>query len=157
MPDLHPSEREDVVFPELRWFTPGQRIRLRIRNNSPMLLGPLASQTPSEWGLRGRVMQRPIWAASDTLAVMPDEDYPPLHPRIVRLSDVRAVNGQRWRASMPAAVKNKMYESWTVQGSTGGTYIVSWDSGIWGCTCPGWKYHGKCKHVTEKMTCKAST
>lgn len=37
-------------------------------------------------------------------------------------------------------------DSITVKGSNGETYVIS--DGV--CSCPGFKYRGKCKHVSEK-------
>jgi hypothetical protein len=37
--------------------------------------------------------------------------------------------------------------SYEVQGSKGNTYIVSDNGGTWTCTCPGFGWRRKCKHV----------
>lgn len=39
--------------------------------------------------------------------------------------------------------------SWKFEGSKGNTYIVTNDGGHYRCTCPGFKYRGKCKHSDE--------
>ena len=38
---------------------------------------------------------------------------------------------------------------WTVSGSKGNQYTVSWDAGRWSCTCPGHGFRGRCRHVDE--------
>jgi hypothetical protein len=40
---------------------------------------------------------------------------------------------------------------WTVQGSKGQTYTVQEFGGSWRCTCPGYQYRRKCRHITEKQ------
>ena len=42
-------------------------------------------------------------------------------------------------------------ESWEVQGSRGDTYTVSYDGHVWRCTCAGFGWRRKCRHITEKM------
>ena len=41
--------------------------------------------------------------------------------------------------------------SWDVQGSKGNTYTVTHDGHVWGCSCPGFGWRRKCRHVTQKM------
>jgi hypothetical protein len=38
---------------------------------------------------------------------------------------------------------------WTVAGSKGNKYFVNLSVGQWSCTCPGFGFRGKCRHVTE--------
>lgn len=35
-------------------------------------------------------------------------------------------------------------------GSSDRLYIIAQQSadGVWGCSCPGWRHHRKCKHLT---------
>ena len=40
--------------------------------------------------------------------------------------------------------------SWQVAGSKGNAYTVSEANGIWSCSCSGFMFRGKCKHVAEK-------
>ena len=40
-------------------------------------------------------------------------------------------------------------KTWKFTGSKGDTYIVTEDNGNYTCTCPGFKYRGRCKHSTE--------
>jgi hypothetical protein len=38
---------------------------------------------------------------------------------------------------------------WTVTGSRGDQYQVNRQGTNWRCTCTGFKYHGRCKHVDQ--------
>lgn len=40
-------------------------------------------------------------------------------------------------------------QTWTVAGSKGGEYIVSLDGGRWSCTCSGFQFRSRCRHVDE--------
>jgi hypothetical protein len=42
--------------------------------------------------------------------------------------------------------------TWEVAGSKGGTYTVTEDAGTWSCTCSGFTFRGRCRHVTEIQT-----
>ena len=41
---------------------------------------------------------------------------------------------------------------WEVSGSRGNTYIVEKVDGVLRCSCPGYLYHGQCRHVNEIAT-----
>ena len=43
-------------------------------------------------------------------------------------------------------------ESWEVKGSTGKTYTVTHRNEAWLCTCTGFTYRRKCKHIEEQKT-----
>jgi len=38
---------------------------------------------------------------------------------------------------------------WIVEGSTGKSYFVRYKDREWHCTCPGYKWRKKCRHITE--------
>lgn len=40
-------------------------------------------------------------------------------------------------------------KTWTLKGSKGDTYIVTEENGQLSCTCPGFQFRGKCKHLEE--------
>lgn len=40
-------------------------------------------------------------------------------------------------------------KSWVIEGSKGHKYVVSQDDLGYNCSCVGFKYHGKCKHIDE--------
>ena len=42
-------------------------------------------------------------------------------------------------------------ESWEVTGSSGSSYTVSLRQGLWSCTCAGFGWRRRCKHVEEKQ------
>ena len=40
-------------------------------------------------------------------------------------------------------------QTWRVPGSKGGEYIVSLDGDRWACTCSGFQFRSRCRHVDE--------
>jgi len=49
------------------------------------------------------------------------------------------------REVVPVAGEN----SWSVKGSKGNTYTVKLSQGVYSCTCPGYGFRRKCRHITE--------
>ena len=41
-------------------------------------------------------------------------------------------------------------EVWEVQGSKGSKYAVRLSGGVWSCSCPGYSFRRKCRHIEEK-------
>jgi hypothetical protein len=39
--------------------------------------------------------------------------------------------------------------NWTVAGSKGASYTVTENHGLWTCTCAGFKFRNRCRHVEE--------
>jgi hypothetical protein len=39
--------------------------------------------------------------------------------------------------------------NWTVAGSKGASYTVTENHGLWTCTCSGFKFRNRCRHVSE--------
>jgi len=50
----------------------------------------------------------------------------------------------------PEAAVSPLNDSWQVQGSKGNTYTVRSQGGQWTCTCAGFGWRRKCRHVAEK-------
>jgi hypothetical protein len=40
--------------------------------------------------------------------------------------------------------------SWSVKGSKGNIYTVKLSKGVYSCSCPGFGFRRKCRHVEEK-------
>ena len=60
-----------------------------------------------------------------------------------RVSEYMVVDDRFTPAQSPDV---RTYE---VQGSTGNTYTVTQDGDTWTCTCPGFGWRRKCRHITE--------
>jgi len=50
-----------------------------------------------------------------------------------------------WEA--PEAVVPEPDQSWEVQGSKGNKYAVRLSKGVWSCSCPGYSFRRKCRHI----------
>lgn len=51
----------------------------------------------------------------------------------------------------PESITKPAGESWTVTGSRGDQYTVTLESGRWSCTCSGFGFRGRCRHITEQQ------
>mgnify|MGYP004044735779 CR=1 FL=1 len=40
-------------------------------------------------------------------------------------------------------------KSWNVKGSKGNIYTVKLSEGVYSCSCPGYGFRRKCRHITE--------
>lgn len=65
-------------------------------------------------------------------------------PTTVTLEMVRSA----WVRDIP---KKQVYDNnkWKVKGSKGNTYTVSITNNNWSCTCTGFEFHRKCKHIEQ--------
>ena len=43
-------------------------------------------------------------------------------------------------------------ERWTVEGSKGNSYRVEAFNGLWRCSCKGYEFRRKCRHIEEVKT-----
>lgn len=61
----------------------------------------------------------------------------------------------RWKFDLsiqteePAKEPEPQGQVWTVSGSKGNKYFVKLNSGHWSCSCPGFGFRRRCRHVEE--------
>lgn len=54
----------------------------------------------------------------------------------------------------PEIVAKPPGETWEVAGSKGAVYTVSLHNGQWSCSCPGYSFRRRCRHVEEQKAAK---
>ena len=92
--------------------------------------------------------------------------WPPILSRSIVTGQLYAISGDVWlpvpdgttRKDLPRymvvkrseAPVSPLSDSWQVQGSKGNTYTVRSQGDQWTCTCAGFGWRRKCRHVAEK-------
>ena len=88
----------------------------------------------------------------------------PVLSRMPVSGQLYAISGSTWipvpdgttRADLPkymtwerpgSAADAPQMERWTVKGSRGNTYRVEAFNGLWRCSCKGYQYRRKCRHI----------
>lgn len=54
-----------------------------------------------------------------------------------------------WTPPTTKAKPSTPMREWSVTGSKGSTYCVVERDGAWGCSCVGYGYRRKCRHINE--------
>lgn len=54
-----------------------------------------------------------------------------------------------WNFQVEEKEARPVGRNWTVEGSKGNEYTVSLELGTWTCTCSGFKFRNRCRHVEE--------
>lgn len=59
-----------------------------------------------------------------------------------------------WRFNLDLEIESEQPvkpsgQTWTVAGSKGNSYAVSLSGGSWSCSCPGYGFRNRCRHVDE--------
>ena len=67
------------------------------------------------------------------------------HTRGRKFKEVKNV----WKFAVEETESKPQGRSWQVAGSKGNSYTVTQELGTWTCTCSGFKFRGKCRHVSE--------
>jgi hypothetical protein len=67
------------------------------------------------------------------------------HTRGRKFREVKNV----WKFSVEETESKPQGRTWQVAGSKGNSYTVTQELGTWTCTCSGFKFRGKCRHVSE--------
>lgn len=65
------------------------------------------------------------------------------HTRGRRFQEVKNV----WNFTVDKVEASSQGRTWQVAGSKGNSYTVNLELGSWSCTCSGFKFRGKCRHV----------
>ena len=95
--------------------------------------------------------------------------YNPVLSRMPVSGQLYAISGSTWipvpdgttRADLPKymtwerptmASDAPQMERWTVEGSKGQTYRVEAFNGVWRCSCKGYEFRRKCRHIEERKT-----
>ena len=52
----------------------------------------------------------------------------------------------------PEVEENPRGQTWTVTGSKGDQYIVSLDGERWSCSCSGFQFRSRCRHVDAQRS-----
>lgn len=96
----------------------------------------------------------------------------PWNPVLSRMpvsGQLYAISGSTWipvpdgttRADLPkymtwdrptVAPDAPQMERWTVEGSKGNSYRVEAFNGLWRCSCKGYEFRRKCRHIEEVKT-----
>jgi len=70
-------------------------------------------------------------------------------PKDTAFSELSAYMVYKPREVVPVVGEN----SWSVKGSKGNFYTVKLSKGIYSCSCPGYGFRRKCRHIQEKRKC----
>ncbi len=54
-----------------------------------------------------------------------------------------------WHLPQRCGQRGKPHQKRVLSSSGAGSYSVLVHGAVRGCTCPGWRYHGRCKHVAQ--------
>ena len=54
-----------------------------------------------------------------------------------------------WNFVVEEKEQKPVGQAWTVAGSKGSEYTVSLELGTWSCSCSGFKFRNRCRHVEE--------
>jgi hypothetical protein len=95
--------------------------------------------------ITGCVLPAPRWLRSSEIALSS-------HTALDGMAVVDWAHVVGWRdhngvAQPLPTTKTLPDTSWQVQGSKGTTYTVTRKSQVMRCTCPGFNFRGKCRHV----------
>ena len=85
----------------------------------------------------GKVVQNEKWLEADYVSIETgNSNYPVSMISFKRIHDIKVISG-----------RSSNFQEFPVIGSKGQKYIVSKSNNHYSCSCTGFKFHGKCKHI----------
>lgn len=96
----------------------------------------------------GIVVENMSWVADDCFCMTTGMPHHPIAViAIERVHNLEYVSGKE---AEQIEAPSKEDATWSVKGSGKKFYTVTKKKNIWSCTCPGFTFRKKCKHVDEK-------
>lgn len=96
--------------------------------------------------IRGVVVKNPNWLEADYFTVKTgNKDFPMSMVSSKRVKDIKIIQGS-----------TDDTKHFNVKGSKGDEYIVSLRGNHYSCTCVGFKFNNKCKHIEGIKNAKKS-
>ncbi len=125
----------------------GDEIEIVTKYNSP-LLANVFKDIPTTRTHRGVVLAREAYDPLDSLRMTSDD--PMVDLRVVSFKNILLWNGEPFRYTSHDIKKERMPEFVMISGSKGAQYrlTIAPDGGKT-CSCPGFGFRGRCKHVDE--------
>lgn len=95
----------------------------------------------------GQIVSNDKWTPLDSFSMTTGRPEYPV--AIIALRNVVKIESAG--KVLRAAIKKAAPKTWKVKSSKGTeTYIVTNNNKSWSCTCVGFQYHRKCKHIALK-------
>lgn len=99
---------------------------------------------PEFYEYEGDEVPSPSWAPNSLCLTTGDPSWP---YRIINRDRIVSINNSK----VEHAVVDNIEKTYQFSGSKNKTYIVTVSGNNISCTCPGFNFRGRCKHVTEVM------
>ena len=96
----------------------------------------------------GVVVENMKWVAADCFCMTTGNPYHPI--AVIQLDRVYKLEYVSGKEAEQIEAPSKEDATWSVKGSGKKFYTVTKKGNTWSCTCPGFTYHKKCKHVDAK-------
>lgn len=124
----------------------GSQVRVVVRFTESLLSSP---STYRDTEYRGQVVVPNKWDSGSSFKLFTGNPaWPYSIIDIDRVVDIEYISGKAGKA-----VKSDV-RTFTVNGSRGSKYTVTQNGTKWSCTCTGFQYHRKCKHIKEIQDAK---
>jgi len=128
----------------------GEMVKVSVQNRSAVLSTNMYPNEPKTYVYEGEIVKGPSWLGNDFVCIktgkldaLDREDV-----KFVNLKNVISVNDSDFSfENEPAKSEDKIV---MVTGSKGDQYTVTLkDDGTASCTCAGYGWRGKCKHIEQ--------
>lgn len=128
-------------------FKVGDRVTIVVRHNSP-LLENVFQDIPKTLTFRGVVLPKEEYDPHDSLRLTSDD--PMVDLRVIAFKNILTWNGTPFRFTSHEVKAKAMPDYVIVQGSNANVYrIAIAQDGTKTCSCPGFGFRGRCKHVDQ--------
>ena len=123
-----------MILPEV-----GSEVRVRVHN--PMARGQIPPG-PETTEYLGRVLDPYKWLTDREFCMTGDAAWPTRVINLGLVRDIEFISGQGREVRVDT-------QTWQVKGSRDNKYTVTCTATRWTCTCAGFQFRKKCRHITE--------
>jgi len=102
-----------------------------------------------DWTLVGQVIEPKPWTQPNTVWLHAQCEYVPI--REIRLTSITGASVLANNSTVESPDSQTDFQQWEFTGSNGSLYNVSKKHAKYTCTCPGFQFRGRCRHVEQVL------